>query len=199
MDIDAIALGEDFVEAIETIVAKCDVLIAVIGNNWFTSKDDRGNRRLDNREDFVRIEIATALKRGIRVIPVLVDGALMPRATDLPDDLKSLVRRNALLITDTSFDADVGRLATAIKSLSEKAQFERRTLTSKSDLPASTRIICTVLNWLSWLRTKPSNALERRLGPMLQSLASVACNAHTSPIRSSNWLTCGNWTSVTTS
>jgi hypothetical protein len=85
MDIDAIAPGEDFVRAIETTVAKCDVLIAVIGNNWLTSKDDQGGRRLDNPEDFVRMEIATALKREIRVIPVLVDGALMPRSTELDE------------------------------------------------------------------------------------------------------------------
>jgi hypothetical protein len=91
MDIDAIALGEDFVEVIENTVAKCDVLIAVIGNNWLISKDDQGNRRLDNPEDFVRMEIGTALKRNIRVIPVLVDGAEMPRSTDLPEDLKRLV------------------------------------------------------------------------------------------------------------
>ena len=90
MDIDAIALGEDFVEVIETTVAKCDVLIAVIGKNWLTSKDDQGHRRLDNPEDFVRMEIGAALKRKIRVIPVLVDGALMPRSTDLPEDLKPL-------------------------------------------------------------------------------------------------------------
>src|SRR6516164_3292261 len=84
MDIDSIALGEDFVKAVETTVAKCDVLIAVIGNNWLTSKNDRGDRRLDNAEDFVRMEIAAALKREISVIPVLVDGASMPNATDLP-------------------------------------------------------------------------------------------------------------------
>ena len=61
MDIDAIPLGEDFVKAIETTVAKCDALVAVIGANWLTSKDDQGDRRLDNPEDFVRMEIATAL------------------------------------------------------------------------------------------------------------------------------------------
>ena len=61
MDIDAIALGEDFVKAIETTVAQCDVLIAVIGNNWLTSKDDHGGRRLDNPKDFVRREIGAAL------------------------------------------------------------------------------------------------------------------------------------------
>src|SRR6201997_3440027 len=121
MDLDAIALGEDFVEAIETTVAKCDVLIGVIGNNWLTSKDNDGSRRLDNPEDFVRMEIGAALKRRIRVIPVLVDGALMPRSTDLPDDLKPLVRRNALQITDTSFDGDCQRLAAEIMRVLEKA------------------------------------------------------------------------------
>jgi len=121
MDIDAIALGEDFVKAIETTVAKCDVLIAVIGNNWLTSKDDHGDRRLDNPEDFVRMEIGAALKREISVIPVLVDAALMPRAIDLPEDLKSLVRRNALRITDTSFDGDCQRLAATIRLVLEKA------------------------------------------------------------------------------
>ena len=126
MDIDAIAVGEDFVEAIETTVAKCDVLIAVIGNNWLTSKDDHGNRRLDNPEDFVRMEIGAALKRKIRVIPVLVDGALMPQSTDLPEDLKPLVRRNALLITETSFDGDCQRLAAAIRQVLEKAAAQER-------------------------------------------------------------------------
>jgi hypothetical protein len=121
MDLDSIALGEDFVEAIETTVARCDVLIAVIGNNWLTSTDERGGRRLDNPQDFVRMEIGTALKRRIRVIPVLVDGALMPRSTDLPDDLKLLVRRNALQITNTSFGGDCQRLVAAIKLVLEKA------------------------------------------------------------------------------
>jgi hypothetical protein len=126
IDIDAIALGEDFVEAIETTVAKCDVLIAVIGNNWLTTKDDYGNRRLDNSQDFVRMEIGAALKRKIRVIPVLVDGASMPRPTELPEDLRSLVRRNALSITDTSFDGDCQRLAAAIRLVFEKAAAEQR-------------------------------------------------------------------------
>ena len=121
MDIDAIALGEDFVKAIEATVAKCDVLIAVIGNDWLNSKDDHGHRRLDNPGDFVRMEIGAALKREIRVIPVLVDGALMPQSTDLPEDLRTLVRHNALLITDTSFDGDCQRLAAAIRQILEEA------------------------------------------------------------------------------
>jgi hypothetical protein len=89
--------GIDFVEAIETSVGSCDVLIAVIGKRWLTSSDDDGQRRLDNQEDFVRLEVATALKRNIRVIPVLVDGASIPRSSDLPDELKLLARRNAFM------------------------------------------------------------------------------------------------------
>jgi Flp pilus assembly protein TadD len=115
MDIDGIALGADFVKAIQKKVSECDVLIAVIGERWLTSQDGRGGRRLDNPEDFVRMEIATALKRDIRVIPVLLDGVLMPLSTDLPDDLKPLVRRNALLVRDTGFDDDCRRLVAAIK------------------------------------------------------------------------------------
>jgi hypothetical protein len=117
MDIDAIALGEDFVKKIDKTVSKCDVLIAVIGTNWLTSKDDQGDRRLDDPQDFVRMEIATALSRDIRVIPVLVDKALMPRSTDLPDNLKPLVRRNALQISGTSFDGDCQRLIATIKEI----------------------------------------------------------------------------------
>jgi hypothetical protein len=141
MDIDAIALGEDFVKAIETTVAKCDVLIAVIGSNWLTTKDDHGDRRLDNPEDFVRMEIGAALKREITVIPVLVDGALMPRSTDLPEDLKPLVRRNGLRITDTSFDGDCQRLAAAIRLVLEKAATEQREPEEKQRLEAQRREI----------------------------------------------------------
>jgi hypothetical protein len=126
MDIDGIALGEDFVKAIERTVLECDVLIAVIGANWLASKDDLGNRRLDNPEDFVRMEIAIALSRDIRVIPVLMDGAPMPRPTELPDDLKPLVRRNALRISDTSFDGDCQRLVATIKQILEKAAAEEQ-------------------------------------------------------------------------
>ena len=131
MDIDTIALGDDFVKAIEKTVGECDVLIAVIGARWLASKDEQDGRRLDDPEDFVRREIATALKRDIRVIPVLVDGASMPRATELPDDLKPLVRRNALQVTDTGFDDDCRRLVDAIEQVLEKSGADRQ---SKQEL-----------------------------------------------------------------
>ena len=111
MDVDSLAPGVDFVEALERSVGACDVLIAVIGKRWLSASDEECNRRLDNPEDFVRVEVATALKRGIRVIPVLVEGALMPRSDQLPDDLKALVRRNALELSHISFRGSNHRLA----------------------------------------------------------------------------------------
>jgi len=117
MDIDTIEPGLDFVEVIEKAVGSCGVLIALIGRQWLTITDATGHRRLDNPEDFVRLEIATALDRNIRVIPVLVRGATMPRSTDLPDALKKLARRNALEISDTRFHYDVDRLIETLEKV----------------------------------------------------------------------------------
>src|SRR5882724_5887907 len=103
MDIDTIEPGLDFVEVIEQAVSSCDVLVALIGRQWLTITDNSGRRRLYNPEDFVRLEIAAALARNIRVIPALVQGARMPHSTDLPDVLKMLARRNAHEISDRRF------------------------------------------------------------------------------------------------
>jgi hypothetical protein len=114
MDVDNIEPGLDFIEVIERTVASCDVLIALIGRQWLTITDADGQRRLDNPEDFVRYEIATALKRNIRVIPALIQGALMPRAPQLPEDLQPLTRRNALELSDAHFHRDVDGLIEAL-------------------------------------------------------------------------------------
>jgi hypothetical protein len=96
--------GEDFVEVITAAVASCDVLLALIGPQWLTITDGEGQRRLDDPEDWVRIEIETALRRRIRVIPILVDEARMPRADELPPALSPLVYRNAVEINPVTFD-----------------------------------------------------------------------------------------------
>src|ERR1700676_5260121 len=117
MDVDSLKPGIDFVKTIEERVGACDVLVAVIGKRWLSSADEEGRRRLDNPEDFVRLEVATALKRGVRVIPVLVEGALMPRSSELPDDLKPLARRNALNVSHERFRADSKRLIDEIEQI----------------------------------------------------------------------------------
>jgi len=94
-DVDTIPLGVDFREHIANAVGKCDVLIAIIGEQWVQAVDKRGNRRLDDPSDFVRIEIESALKRNIPVIPVLLDEVDMPSAADLPPSLQNFVYRNA--------------------------------------------------------------------------------------------------------
>src|ERR1700730_11539903 len=125
MDVDTIDPGVDFVEAVEEVVSACDVLIAVIGSRWLTSSDRRDSRRLDNPEDLVRLEIGTALKRDIRVVPVLVEGATMPEASELPDDLKALVRRNAWEIGHVRFNADSEHLIHAVQRALQKANEQR--------------------------------------------------------------------------
>ncbi|MFL6450911.1 MAG: toll/interleukin-1 receptor domain-containing protein [Bryobacteraceae bacterium] len=113
MDIDSLRPGEDFVEALQQTVKSCDVLIAVIGKQWLTAQDDQRRRRLENPEDFVRLEIATALERGILVIPALVGGAPMPQSHDLPDALKQLARRHAVNVHDAGFHQSMDLLIEA--------------------------------------------------------------------------------------
>ena len=93
MDVDAIPLGVNFIKVLREEVAKCNVLLAVIGPHWLDISDEDGNRRLDNPNDFVRVEIAAALQRDIPVIPILLDGARFRRRSSCPRTSKSL--RNA--------------------------------------------------------------------------------------------------------
>lgn len=123
MDVDTIPPGEDFIQAIEKAVGSCDILLAVIGRDWLQIKDRHGRRSLENPKDFVRTEIKAALDRNICVMPVLVEEAEMPNEEDLPDDLKPLVRRNAIELSHTRFHADVDRLIKAVqKVLREEEQ-----------------------------------------------------------------------------
>ena len=130
MDVDTIEAGVDFVDVLQNAVQSCDVLVALIGRRWLDIKDGTGKRRLDNPEDFVRIEVATALERDIRVIPVLVDGVSMPYSTELPNNLKSLVRRNALQVDHHSFNSDARRLISQLE-LALKAAEDSRILKAR--------------------------------------------------------------------
>jgi TIR domain-containing protein len=117
MDVDTIAPGIDFVEAIEQAVGACKVLIVVIGREWLTLKNAAGSRRIDDSADFVRLEVETALARNIRIIPVLVEDAPPPRPEDLPPSLARLARRNAIELSDARWGYDVDRLAHTIQGV----------------------------------------------------------------------------------
>jgi hypothetical protein len=94
-DIDTIPLGVDFRKHISEAVGKCDVFIAIIGDAWTTTEEGKGQRRIDNPVDTVRLEIEAALARNIPVIPVLVGNAHMPATNDLPPAIQDLAFRNA--------------------------------------------------------------------------------------------------------
>ena len=115
-DVDSIQLGDDFVQMITRAVGSCDVLLALIGDQWLTITDVHGRRRLDDPDDFVRLEIEAALTRNVRIIPILVDGANMPRADELPAGLAGVVRRQALELSPSRFEYDTSRLLKVLET-----------------------------------------------------------------------------------
>ena len=126
IDIDNIAPGLDFMQVLDERVAECDVLLAVIGKGWAAARDPNGTRRLDDPDDFVRIEIASALNQGKRVIPVLVGDAHMPRPDELPEAIRPLARRNAVHLTHERFRADMQGLIKALQLTLEEFEAHRR-------------------------------------------------------------------------
>ena len=116
MDVDTIAPGDDFVERIEQAIGGCDIVLALIGDDWLSVTDVAGARRIDDPDDFVRLEISSALARDdVRVIPVLVEGARMPSSRDLPEALAALSRRNGIELTDARWRSDTALLIGSIE------------------------------------------------------------------------------------
>ncbi len=122
-DIAMLIPGESFPKAIERALSTCHVLIVVIGQQWLTCVDAKGHRRLDDQDDFVRMEIEGAFRRRMRVIPVLVQGASMPKPQDLPQSLVPLTQLHAVELTDFHWKSDIRRL---IETLG-KRPIKRRT------------------------------------------------------------------------
>jgi hypothetical protein len=122
MDVDGIPLGTDFVRRLTAEVASCDVLLAVIGPKWIDIRDEYENRRIDDPNDFVRVEIGAALNRDIPVIPILLDGTKMPRVQQLPSDLHALAVRNALDLRHASFHSDLDRLIRELRLQTDKRE-----------------------------------------------------------------------------
>lgn len=115
MDVSALEPGRDFRKAIDQNVGCCSALLVLIGQDWLEARDHSGNRRLDDPNDFVRIEVASALRRDIPVIPVLLRGARMPQPDELPDDLRELAYRNAVELTHMRWRSDVQLLIHALR------------------------------------------------------------------------------------
>ena len=126
MDIDSVPLGVDFQEWLNKSVAKASVVLALIGRGWVDARDEHGLRRLENPNEFVRIEIEAALARKITVIPLLIDGAPFPRVEDLPASLQPLTRRNAAFLdAGRDFNVHIARLIAAVEPCLKLRKGER--------------------------------------------------------------------------
>jgi hypothetical protein len=142
----SIPLGSNFTKVIGEKLSKCAALLAIIGPNWLEALDKGGNRRLRNPDDIVRIEIGTALKRGIPVIPILLDGANVPNADQLPDDLKELSQRNGLEVRHASFDEDMAKL---IRGLAEGGIVKETKAATKKTSSGWSELFSGILNALA--------------------------------------------------
>src|SRR6187551_33792 len=129
MDVDSLRPGEDWVDAVEAAVVRCDVLLAIIGPTWAVAKDSEGEFRLHKELDRVRLEIEAGLRNEKPVIPVLVEGASMPTSDQLPDSLKPLLRRHAVRIAHSTFESDLASLVRALKII-DKARHPKPAATA---------------------------------------------------------------------
>ncbi|HUG94468.1 MAG TPA: TIR domain-containing protein, partial [Planctomycetaceae bacterium] len=158
-DVDSIPPGRDFRRHLHQAVQECDVLLAVIGCDWLHVHNERGEPRLHDDRDFVRIEIEAALQRDIPVIPVLVRGGTMPHSGELPSSLHDLVYRQAMLVRpDPDFHRDMDRLIAALDAASSTAAMSPPGGASQSESPQ---------------RTAPAPAIAERPGRLTNSLDNV--------------------------
>jgi hypothetical protein len=147
-------------------VGKCDVLLALVGDEWLTITGADGRRRLDNPNDFVRLEIEAALTRNVRVIPILVNGSRMPHADEVPASLAGLARRHALELSPTRFDSDTGRLLKVLDKTLAEVRTADDTAPEKQEQPRQSRI--------SGVDLFPDQALPRSTGEPTDSRGSAS-------------------------
>ncbi|MEZ5611947.1 MAG: TIR domain-containing protein [Rhodocyclaceae bacterium] len=132
MDVEGIEPGTDFVVAIEKAVSSCAVLIVLIGDEWLSVTDASGKPRLDDPHDFIRLETATALKRDIRVVPVLLEGTPMPPSDALPEELRMLTRRQGVEISHKQWESSTGDLIGTLERILEQADPSDAAVPAKS-------------------------------------------------------------------
>ena len=145
MDVEDIEPGRDFRKVIDQHVSSCGVLLALVGKGWLDATDPEGRRRLDDPNDFVRLETASALKRDIPVIPVLVQGATMPKPDSLPDDLKEFAFRNAVELTHARWESDVQLLIKALGSFVDVGKQHEQPAPAKTDSDAAAKASSTTV------------------------------------------------------
>lgn len=150
MDVEDVRPGQDFVQAIDETVARCDHLLVVIGPRWL----DAMNRRRESDADYVCHEIRSGLRRDKTIVPVLVGGAMMPAPAELPPDVAELTRRNAVQIHDDRFDEDVERLVRALGEGTAPRR-QQRSVSRRSLVAAAVLAVCAVAAWFLAFRPEP--------------------------------------------
>jgi hypothetical protein len=125
LDMEDIAAGSDFPIIINEAVRNCELLLALIGPDWIELRDENGQRRIENLTDFVRLEISAALERKIPIIPVLLENAKMPKADELPNELKQLSTLEGITLTYDRWDDDIARLFAAIERITVEPKVAR--------------------------------------------------------------------------
>ena len=166
MDVDNIALGRDFRHVLQEHLAACDLLLVIVGRGWVEAKDGSGRNRLELPNDFVRLEIETALKRNIPVTPVLVQGAQMPSVDQLPDDVKDFAYRNGFELSHARWESDVAEMCKRL-GLGKHATGTTRTVdTSSDERPADGR-----LTQANLAPIEASTAHKRNRNPWLATIA----------------------------
>jgi hypothetical protein len=161
-DLDTLRPGQDFVEAIDDRLRNCGTFVAMIGRYWLNAADDKGTRRIDRPDDYVALEIAAALARlDVLVVPVLVGGATMPAADDLPERLRGLGRKQALVIRDETWEQDADRLAAILRGHGSGARPAIPTFVAERRLPrpavlAAAALVIAVVGLGIYLVTRDS-------------------------------------------
>jgi hypothetical protein len=117
IDLDRLRPGQNFPEELEKRLSACKVMLCLIGPGWLGACDEEGGRRIDDAKDWVRLEIERALHHGLVVIPVLVGGAQVPKASELPEPLKLLIERQAATVTTNGFRTDMAGLTRDIRAI----------------------------------------------------------------------------------
>lgn len=144
-DLQGIPVGHEFAAVLRDVLSDCHTMLVVIGDHWLDAHDERGQRRLDDHEDWVRQEIEAALARNIRVVPVLIDLATLPTESVLPPTIRRLVHRHAVRLTDANWDQDV---ATLIERLPAELLSGRDVRSLGPPLALSGRAIRRISFWL---------------------------------------------------
>jgi len=180
MDVAGIEAGRDFRKAIEESVAGCGVLLVIMGPSWATAKDETGRLRLEDPNDFVREEVASALRRDIPVVPVLVRGAKMPRAEQLPESVKDLAFRNAVELTHARWKSDIQLFIESLRRSLGSSGEVKSAAQRPSGQTAAAASLDSGLHFNAAMLQKVTQELALEIGPIAEVMvrrASTACQS----------------------